>query len=89
MPGDLYSETPWGAELRGQVFPIPVEIRAGVECAEWNQQRALQDVAEEWEVRGIYMTKWSGPKAMWLIGRKRQLTVFFLELSPVGRSGET
>jgi hypothetical protein len=34
-------------------FPVPVEIGAGVDYAEWNQQRALQVVAEEWEVRGI------------------------------------
>jgi hypothetical protein len=34
-------------------------------------------VAEEWKVRGVCMTKRSGPRAVWLLGRKRQLAIFF------------
>jgi hypothetical protein len=31
----------------------------------------------EWEVRGVCMAKRSGPRVVWLLGRKRQLTIFF------------
>jgi hypothetical protein len=48
MAGD---DTPWSARQRGLVLPIPIEIGASVECAEWNRQRALQEVAEEWEIQ--------------------------------------
>jgi hypothetical protein len=49
-------EAGWG----GQVLPFPVEIRACVDCVEWNSRRALQEITEEWDVRGVYMTKRSG-----------------------------
>jgi hypothetical protein len=37
----------------------------GVEVAE-----GLQEVTEEWEVRGECMTSRSGPRVVWLLGRK-------------------
>jgi hypothetical protein len=45
MARDQHTKEPWGAEWTGQVLLIPVEIRAGVGFAEWNQQRALKEVA--------------------------------------------
>jgi hypothetical protein len=46
-----HTEAPWNAGWRRQVLPAPVEIEAGVKDAEWNWQRALQKVKEEWKVR--------------------------------------
>jgi hypothetical protein len=36
VAGVRHMEAPGSTRQRGQVLPIPVEIRAGVECAEWN-----------------------------------------------------
>jgi hypothetical protein len=70
-------------------FTHPVEIRASVECVEQNQQRALQEVTEEWKVRGVCITKRSGPRAMWVLGIKRQLAIFWEGLSLIGGSNCT
>jgi hypothetical protein len=43
------------AERPGLTFPC--RNQASVEYVEWNWQRALQGVAEEWEVRSINMSK--------------------------------
>jgi hypothetical protein len=61
----------------GEVFPIPIEIGASVEYAEENQWQALQETAEELEVRSLCMTKRSGPRSVWLLGRKSWLTITF------------
>jgi hypothetical protein len=60
-----HTEAPWSAGQRGQVLPVSVEIRASVEFVQWSQRRALQEVTEEWEVRGICMTKRSGLRVVW------------------------
>jgi hypothetical protein len=62
-----------GALWRVHILPLPVEIRSSVrstlsvECAQWNWQTALQELTEEQDIWGIYMTKMLGPKAMWLL----------------------
>jgi hypothetical protein len=77
IAGVLHTEVPRSAGQRGQIFPITVEIGAGVECVEWNLQRAPQEVAEEQKVKGICMTKRSGPRTMWLLGRKKATNNIF------------
>jgi hypothetical protein len=57
-------------QTESQVLPIPVGIGACVVCGEWNWQRALQEVTEEWELWGLCMTKRSGPRAVCLLVRK-------------------
>jgi hypothetical protein len=77
MAGVLHSEVPQSARWTDQVLPILVEIGAGVEWAEWNWWRTLQEVIKEWIVRGLCKTKRSGPRVGWLLGRKNWLSITF------------
>jgi hypothetical protein len=36
MARDQHTEVPQSTRQRGQVLSVSIEIRAGVECAEWN-----------------------------------------------------
>jgi hypothetical protein len=62
MAGDLHSKVPPGSRQKGQVLSVPVETRAAVECVKWNWQRALQEVAEEWEVKGVCVNRGQAPE---------------------------
>jgi hypothetical protein len=61
-----------------QKLELVLSVEWSQHGVEWNWRRFLQEVTEEWEVRGLCVTRRSGPRVVWLLGRKSQLTVIFV-----------